>query len=159
MKRPNSGTVRKHGVIKTNTIGPKISDKLAKSHAKQNDAQTDAQNDATSAKDESNLSESMVQALQDALHYQRLDSNRQSHNPTKTSASIETNDRNGNGHGLSQNKENNNCMLSDDSGSETATTRSLFQGISLKDFEKHQQMMKEANLEKRKLLSQAIEQR
>lgn len=156
MKRPNSGTVRKHGVIKSNTIGPKISEKLAKSHAKQNDAP----NDATSAKDESNLSESMVQALQDALHCQRLDSNRQSHNPTKTSASIETNDRNGNGHGLVQNKGNNNGMLiSDDSGSETATTRSLFQGISLKDFEKHQQMLKEANLEKRKLLSQAIEQR
>lgn len=161
MKRPNSGTVRKHGVLKSNTNGPKISDKLAKSNAKQNDAQSDAQKNATSSKDESNLSESMVQALQDALHYPRLDNNRRSNNnnPMETSASIETNDRNGNGHGLVQNKENNNYMLSDDSGSETAMTRSLFQGISLKDFEKHQQLMKEANLEKRKLLSQAIEQK
>lgn len=40
------------------------------------------------------------QALQDALHYQRLDSNRQSNNPMDNPASIETNDRNGNGHGL-----------------------------------------------------------
>lgn len=160
VKRPNSGTVRKHGVIKSNTNGPKISDKLTKTHAKQNDAQNNAQNDnATSAKDESNLSESMVQALQDALHYQRLDSNRQSNNPTEAPASIDPLDRNGNGLGLVQNNENNNYMLSDDSGSETAMTRSLFQGISLKDFEKHQQMMKEANIEKRKLLSQAIEQK
>lgn len=156
MKRPNSsGTVRKHGVTKSNTNGPKINDKLARSQANQNAAQKDA----TSAKDTSNLSESMVQALQDALHYQRLDSNRRSNSPTETSAAIETDDHNGNDHGLVQSNQNNNYMLSDDSGSETATTRSLFQGISLKDFEKHQQMMKEANLEKRKLLSQAIEQK
>lgn len=151
--------MRKHSVLKLNTNGPKISDKLAKSHIKQNDAQCNEQNDATSAKDESNLSESMMQALQDALHYKRLDSNQQSNNPTEIPASIEINDRNGNGHGFVQSKENNNYLLSDDSGSETATTRSLFQGISLKDFEKHQQLMKEANLEKRKLLSQAIEQK
>lgn len=157
VKRPNSGTVRKHGSIKSNANGPKISDKLAKSNAKQNDAQ----NDATSSKDESNLSESMVQALQDALHHPRLDNNRRSNNnnPTETTASTEAHDRNGNGHRLAQNTENTNYMLSDDSGSETAMTRSLFQGISLKDFEKHQQLMKEANLEKRKLLSQAIEQK
>lgn len=134
-------------------IDSKIIEKLPNS--KQNNAIKDATSSPPTV-DTTNLSDSTVQALHDALHYQRLDSQQRLNNPTESHPIIETNDQNGNDHASI--KQNNNYMYTDENVADDGK-RSLFQGISLKDFEKHQQMMKEANLEKRKLLSQAIEQR
>lgn len=112
-----------------------------------------------------NLSESTIQALQDALHYKPLSQTPRSIDiAPEVSSNIVvdttipeqqtqiTAENNKNSSSSSNNNVSNiNEKIVDD--------RAIFQGISLKDFEKHHKLMKEANLEKRRLLSSAIEQR
>lgn len=159
VKRPNGatggsgggGTVRKHTIKKLNG-----DTKTAKSDINQNNAP----DNATSANDTLNLSDSTIQALQDALHYKPL-----SQIPHGTGDAIQVNTNDPDTMTPKQitaeNNQNNNNInnVCSEASEASADDRALFQGISLKDFEKHHKLMKEANLEKRRLLSSAIEQR
>lgn len=145
-KRSNGGTVRKHTIKKLNGES-KTADKIAKGDINQNNAIENA----TSPIDTSNLSESTIQAFQDALHFKPLsqvqnDVQQVNLNDQTTKPSDQQIEK------PVDNNENNYIDINVDN-------RLLFQGISLKDFEKHHQLMKEANIEKRRLLSNAIEQR
>lgn len=153
VKRPNGGTVRKH-TIKRLTGDTKTADKIAKSDINQNE-------DATSAHESSNLSESTIEAFQNALHYKPLaqmhPTNDGLMNAQSNGSQPEMLDNHPEFVGNSlENHKNNNHLHNGNGNFENHAT---FQGISLKDFEKHHRLMKEANLEKRKLLSNAIEQR
>lgn len=157
VKRPNGGgTVRKHTIKKLNGDS-KAAERIAKSDINQN---KNAPEDATSANDTSNLSESTIQALQDALHYKPL--SQTSHDTSNDVKRINESDVDATQipeqrtQITAENNQNNNNVCN---ATNSADDRSLFQGISLKDFEKHHKLMKEANLEKRRLLSSAIEQR
>lgn len=162
VKRPNVGTVRKHTNKKLN-IDTKTANKSAKSDINQNNAIEDA----TSAHETSELSESTIQAFQNALHYRPLSQLHDLNDEPSTQNNgkpmnnemlfdqqlVENTAENGG-------QNNNHVELNGGSGgNNNIENRLLFQGISLKDFEKHHKLMKEANLEKRKLLSNAIEQR
>lgn len=140
-------------MVKRSNSDTKTVDKLAKSDVNKNFAVTDA----TSANDTSNLSDSTIQTFQNALHFNP--SSHRSNNGGTTTINKDPQIRPSNVQQtesiVKTNNQNNNYIRDDDS----LQIRSPFEGISLKDFEKHQQLMKEANLEKRKLLSQAIEQR
>lgn len=151
--------MRKH-TIKRLTGDTKTADKIAKSDINQNE-------DATSAlvnqHESSHLSESTIQAFQNALHYKPL---AQMHTTNDGLMDTQQNGRQPEmvdnqqefvGNSLENNKNNNN--LHNGNGNGNFENHASFQGISLKDFEKHHRLMKEANLEKRKLLSNAIEQR
>lgn len=161
VKRSNGGggggTVRKHTIKKLNGDN-KTADRIAKSDINQNNAPEDA----TSAHDTSNLSESTIQALQDALHYKPL--SQTTRGTDDVPPQINSNDANSvttpeqRTQITAENNKNNNNTVNKSNDNPT-DDRSLFQGISLKDFEKHHKLMKEANLEKRRLLSSAIEQR
>lgn len=145
--------MRKH-TIKRLTGDTKTADKIAKSDINQNE-------DATSAHESSHLSESTIQAFQNALHYKPL-----AQMPTEIDGLMNA-QQNGRQpemvdyqpefveNSLENNKNNNHLH----NGNGNFENHATFQGISLKDFEKHHRLMKEANLEKRKLLSNAIEQR
>lgn len=133
----------------------KTADKIANSDINQNNALEDA----TSAQNTSNLSDSTVQAFHDTLHFKPLSHTQGSDDATHNNNVIEQNatidDQRVVDNTVEINKNNNGV-----GGSDPKTeNRALLQGISLKDFEKHHKLMKEANLEKRKLLSSAIEQR
>ncbi|XP_055315194.1 RAB6-interacting golgin [Sitodiplosis mosellana] len=154
VKRPNGGgTVRKHTIKKLNG-DTKTADRIARSDINQNNASEDA----TSANDTSNLSESTIQALQDALHYKPLSQTTRGTNDAQQVSPIDATTVYDHRTQIAaeNNKNNNNVSKSNDTNIDDP---SLFQGISLKDFEKHHKLMKEANLEKRRLLSNAIEQR
>lgn len=129
--------MRKHTIRKLNGDSKGV-DKSAKSDA-------NAREDATSAVNTSDLSESTIQAFQDALHFKPLSAQSQA-----ADDSMKCNEPNAN---MAPNQITNSDSAHD------LDSRALFQGISLKDFEKHHNLMKEANLEKRRLLSNAIEQR
>lgn len=139
--------MRKHTVKK-----PPNDLKNAEKQAKNDVNQNGVPSDATSPKDTSELSESTVQALQDALYYKRLNTklDHQENSSESLPSVLQNIESNGN-------EIDRNIIYNENDPLEVK--RSLFQGISLKDFERHQQMLKEANLEKQKLLSQAIEQR
>lgn len=145
--------MRKH-TIKRLTGDTKTADKIAKSDINQNE-------DATSAHESSHLSESTIQAFQNALHYKPL-----AQMPTEIDGLMNAQQNRRQPEMMDnqqdfvenslENKKNNNHLHNGNGNFENHAT---FQGISLKDFEKHHRLMKEANLEKRKLLSNAIEQR
>lgn len=149
VKRPNGGTVRKHMIKKLNGSG-KSDDKTAKSDINQNNAS----NEAASAVDTSNLSESTIQAFQDALHFKPLSQSPRSDDPTQAIVDDQIAAMFDERHADDADQVNGNSVTRD-----SENNRKLFQGISLKDFEKHHKLMKEANIEKRKLLSSAIEKR
>lgn len=157
VKRPNGGgTVRKHTIKKLNGDS-KAADRIAKNDINQN---RNAPEDATSANDTSNLSDSTIQALQDALHYKPL--SQTSHDTSNDAKQINEIDVDATKipdqrtQIIAENNKTNNNVCN---ATKNTDDRALFQGISLKDFEKHHKLMKEANLEKRRLLSSAIEQR
>lgn len=148
--KKNIENVRKHTVKRSNSGDQINAEKLANKPKPIN-----SHGNATSAKDSSNLSESTIQAFQDAMHFKPLSHTHRSNDTPVTILSekaISNDDPN-------QINLNNIHVDDDDDGNTETGCRSHFQGISLKDFEKHQQIMKEANLEKRRLLSKAIEQR
>lgn len=156
-KRPNGGTVRKHTVRKLNGDA-KTKETIPHSDINQNNH---ALKDATSAQDTSNLSESTVQAFHEALHFKPLSQAPESDDATHYNSSDQIDTVGGqqphSANNIEQhNNKNNNCVGENE---QNLKNQALFQGISLKDFEKHHKLMKEANLEKRKLLSSAIEQR
>lgn len=159
MKKSNGGTVRKHIVKKSNSNDMKNAGRLAN--------KSNTQKTTASIQDSPKLSQSTIQAFQDAMHFKPLAQSQQSiDNPAKISSYACTtsneDDAQANNQISMSNAQNNNHISDDDDNgenSDSGSKRSLFQGISLKDFEKHQQIMKEANIEKRRLLSQAIEQR
>lgn len=146
--------MRKHTIKRLNG-DTKTADKMTKNDYNQNNG-----SDATSSNDTSNLSESTIQAFQDALHFKPLSQKKGNENPMQvnlndhdtimTSADNQIEN-------ASRHIENNNhdCQTNENQ----FIDKSLFQGISLKDFDKHHKLMKEANQEKRRLLSNAIEQR
>lgn len=117
--------------------------------------QNNALGNSTSVQDTSNLSESTIQAFRETLHYRPL-----SQSPIHDTKTAQTNNGNDQNARTEEGPEkvadiHNNCVGRTDE----LDNRALFQGISLKDFEKHHKLMKEANVEKRRLLSSAIEQR
>lgn len=156
VKRPNGGTVRKHTVRKLNGDA-KTKETITNSDINQNNH---ALKDATSAKDTSNLSESTVQAFHEALHFKPLsqapDSDDATHNNSSDQNDTVSEQARTANNIQQHNNKNNNCVGENE---ENLKNQALFQGISLKDFEKHHKLMQEANHEKRKLLSTAIKQR
>lgn len=151
VKRSNGGTVRKHTVRKSNG-DTKIADKIVHSDINQNNAE----NVATSAQNLSNLSESTVQAFHEALHFKPLSQTHETEAHTVNNQNDTVDEHHTINNIQNTTKPNHNHVNKNDPNLEHCK---LFQGISLKDFEKHHQLMKEANLEKRRLLSSAIEQR
>lgn len=156
-KKSNGGTVRKHTIKKLNgDTKPIETNKSTKNDINQNNALAHS----ASAQDTSNLSDSTIQALRETLHYKPLSQCPSPPHDTGTVQPNNANDRNAhNDEGivnLAESKLHTNCVGRTD---HALDNRALFQGISLKDFEKHHKLMKEANIEKRKLLSSAIEQR
>lgn len=136
----------------------KIADKLAKGDINQNNAPPDA----TSANDTLNLSDATIQAFQDAMQFKPL--SQVTCHPlsddapqVKLTEQIKTPTGQWIENSVVESQKNNN--YEDDGSNNNIDSRTIFQGISLKDFEKHHKLMKEANLEKRRLLSNAIEQR
>lgn len=103
------------------------------------------------------LSDSTIQAFHEAMHFRPLNvtpSNVQSPIAEQTNGdAIVRNDSSIERTSSRSSNEN------DYNGNVDSERIATFNGISLKDFEKHQKVLKEANLEKRRLLSQAIEQR
>lgn len=81
-----------------------------------------------------------IKSLQEAVHFRPLSTQR-------SVSSEDTNDTNSIGKMATN---------GDDSDGEP---RSLFQGISLKDFERHRKMVEEQNKQKKEMLTRAIEQR
>lgn len=79
-------------------------------------------------------------SLQEAVHFR----------PLSTQRSVSSEDTNG------TNSIGKMGTNDDDSDGEP---RSLFQGISLKDFEQHRKMVEEQNKQKKEMLTKAIEQR
>lgn len=155
-KKSNGGTVRKHTIKKLNgDTKPTEVNKSTKGDINQNNAL----GNSTPVQDTSNLSESTIQAFRETLHYRPL-----SQSPIHDTATAQTNNGNDQNVRTEEGPEkvadrdilHNNCVGRTD---HVLDSRALFQGISLKDFEKHHKLMKEANIEKRRLLSSAIEQR
>lgn len=132
--------------------------------------------DSTSAlQDTSNLSESTIQAFRETLHYKPL---AQSQSPICDTAKSDQSNNNASDQSVrtesgvrpavataattttttaaTESNTNDNGVGRTD---HAVDNRALFQGISLKDFERHHKLMKEANIEKRRLLSSAIEKR
>lgn len=126
--------------------------KSTKNDINQNSA---LENATPAAQDTSNLSESTIQAFRETLHYKPL--SQCSAHDTAIVQTHTANDRNG--EPVTEENGNMHVNCAGRTDLEQLDNRALFQGISLKDFEKHHKLMKEANLEKRKLLSSAIEQR
>lgn len=179
VKKSNGGTVRKHTIRKLNgdTKVAEVNKKLMTngSDINQNNALA---NSASAAQDTSNLSDSTIQAFRETLHYRPLSQTSQSSPIHDTVISSAQTDNNGNDQMARTEDErpeanvaaaatatavaesdaiiHSNCVGRTD---HELDNRALFQGISLKDFEKHHKLMKEANTEKRRLLSSAIEQR
>lgn len=124
--------------------------------------QNKAVENATSPHDTLNLSDSTIQAFQNALHFQPLSQSRNTDGTPQDKFNEPNNrttalDQRTNDNVVETNKNNNYEQIA--SQNNQIENRTIFQGISLKDFEKHHKLMKEANLEKRRLLSNAIEQR
>lgn len=102
------------------------------------------------------LSESTIQAFQEAMHFHPI--NAPTSNVQTTNTAQEHTQLNGNDAPTAapiQTPLDVECNGNLDSGSRST----MLNGISLKDFEKHQKLLKEANLEKRRLLRKAIEQK
>lgn len=97
------------------------------------------------------LSESTIQAFHEAMHFRPLNG------PSPSAEPADAEQVNGNG-SLGR-PPSRSSAENDYNGNVDGGRAATFSGISLKDFEKHQKLLKEANLEKRRLLSQAIEQR
>ncbi|XP_031618290.1 RAB6-interacting golgin [Contarinia nasturtii] len=156
VKRSNGGTVRKHTTKKLNG-DTKSADRIAKSDINQNNAIKNA----TSAND-TNLSESTIQAFHDAMHFKPLSQTRSTNDMDTAHDNLNTDHDAINSdqqvENTADNMVNNNCA-NQNTEYDLNDRATLFQGISLKDFEKHHKLMKESNLEKRRLLSNAIEQR
>lgn len=152
-KSTNAGTVRKHTTKKLN--GDTKAAETNKS-TKNDINQNNALGNSTAAQDTSNLSDSTLQAFRDTLHYKPL-----SQCPSEIVDNDNATDHrmagsDGEPENFAEPLTHNNCVGRAD---HPLDHRALFQGISLKDFEKHHKLMKEANIEKRRLLSSAIEQR
>lgn len=167
VKKSNGGTVRKHTIKKLNGEAKaaevnKPTVAVAKGDINQNH---DALGDSTSAiQNTSNLSESTIQAFRETLHYKPLSqSPSQSPSPIYDTAKVAQSNNNTNDQSVRiEGGERAECNTNNNGVGRTdheLDNRALFQGISLKDFEKHHKLMKEANIEKRRLLSSAIEQR
>lgn len=157
VKKSNGGTVRKHTIKKLNGDS-RTADKLANGDINQNNAPQNA----TSANDTLNVSDSTIQAFQDALHFKPLTqvtSHPLSDNTPQVKRPEQINTPSGQWieNTAAECQANNN--YADNGSNNNIDSRTIFQGISLKDFDKHHKLMKEANLEKRRLLSNAIEQR
>lgn len=132
-------------------------DKLAKGDINQNNTPENA----TSPNDTLDLSDSTIQAFQDALQFKPLSQLRSTddvpqfkHNEQIKKSSDQHIENN-----CTETSKNNNYEENGTTNNNMINGGAIFQGISLKDFEKHHKLMKEANLEKRRLLSNAIEQR
>lgn len=93
--------------------------------------------------DTSNVSNETISSLQDALYFKPLASDQRQFDdidlngdePTSTTTTAD--DRPPTGH----------------------TERSIYQGISLKDFDSHRQMIEESNKEKKEILARALDER
>lgn len=106
--------------------------------------------------DTSNVSNTTVQSLQDALHFKPLPNEQNNFDESDLNAfNGNSNSIEPNGQQLTNNS-NNNYVARCNS---TESTRSMFQGISLKDFDEHRQMIEESNKEKKEILTRAIEER
>lgn len=79
-------------------------------------------------------------SLQEAVHFR----------PLSTQRSVSSEDTNGT---------NSIGKMGTNDDDSDAEPRSLFQGISLKDFEQHRKMVEEQNKQKKEMLTKAIEQR
>lgn len=94
--------------------------------------------------DSSNLSNDSVSSIQDALYFKPLPSDQRNFDdidlngdePTSTTATADDGTSNG-----------------------QHTERSIYQGISLKDFDSHRQMIEESNKEKKEILARALDER
>lgn len=150
-KKPNGGTVRKH-----------ISRKPITTNSKNvgNTASQPLQSKAMTETIPADLSDSTIQAFQDAMHF-RPPINAPSHTAQITiREQTPTNGNDGSSSDASVERLPSSTSTENDYNGNVAGGRgAMLNGISLKDFEKHQKVLKEANLEKRRLLSQAIEQK
>lgn len=147
--KPNSGKVRDR---KMNTADSKRS---------VNTASESANSKAMTETPSAELSESTIQAFQEAMHFCPLNaptSNIQTPNTVQVHKQL-----NGNDAPSAAPIDSMPSQISPDDGYngnlESGGRATMLNGISLKDFEKHQQLLKEANLEKRRLLRKAIEQK
>lgn len=175
VKKSNGGTVRKHTIKKLNgdtKAAAEVNKSVAKGDINENNnALGNLTSAAAAAQDTSNLSESTIQAFRETLHYKPLSQTYTPIHDTPTSDQTNNNANDENARTEDNGPEkvvvaaavaavesniHNNCVGRTDL---ELDSRALFQGISLKDFEKHHKLMKEANIEKRRLLSSAIEQR
>lgn len=118
--------------------------------------------------DISTESNDTIQSLQEALHFRPLsalrsgssvstDGNQNTYRSDGLNAvngGGQVSNRNGiNGNGLDGvNGNGNDCE-------DVSDRRSIFQGVSLKDFEQHRKMVEEQNKQKKEMLTKAIEQR
>lgn len=147
-KKPSAGTVRKHTQRRTNNANTK--------HAEITATRT-VPPKAMPESAPVELSDSTIQAFHEAMHFRPLDA------PSPNAQQSIAEQVNGNpAIGSNASIERAPSLSSNESdynGNVSSGRAAMFNGISLKDFEKHQKVLKEANLEKRRLLSQAIEQR
>lgn len=173
--KSNGGTARKHTIKKLNgdtkaaaaAMAAEVNKSAAKSDINQNNNAL-GNATATALQDTSNLSESTIQAFRETLHYTPLSQAQSPIHDTLTSAQTNNNAYDQNARtevggpervvaaATAESNIHNNCVGRTD---HELDNRALLTGISLKDFEKHHKLMKEANIEKRRLLSSAIEQR
>lgn len=154
-KKPNGGTVRKHLSRKPNSTDLKNA---------VNTVNKPVHSKAMAQTTPADLSDSTIQAFQDAMHF-RPPLSAPTHTVQLTNREQER--LNGNDYGSSSSSSDasierlpSRASIQNDYNDNLADGRApMLAGISLKDFEKHQKVLKEANLEKRRLLSQAIEQK
>lgn len=176
VKKSNGGTVRKHTIKKLNgdTKAAEASESAMVAKGDINQNHNALSNPPSAAvHDTSNLSESTIQAFRETLHYQPL-SQSQSQSPIYDFVKSAQSNNNANDQTAriegGEGPEKVDVVAASTAESNTLSNgvgrtdleldnRALFQGISLKDFERHHKLMKEANVEKRRLLSTAIEKR
>lgn len=145
-KKSNGGTVRKHIPRKPNNTTTKNAENTTNQigHSK-------AMTETIPAE----LSDSTIQAFQDAMYFRPPVSA-----PTTNREQTQLNGNDGGNSDASTERIPSRASTENDYNGNVAGGRApMLNGISLKDFEKHQKVLKEANMEKRRLLSQAIEQK
>lgn len=107
----------------------------------------DLQNSNDVACDTSNVSNETSSSLQDALYFKPLPSDQRQFdeidlNGDEPTSTTRVDDETSNGQHSGQ-----------------QSTRSIYQGISLKDFDSHRQMIEESNKEKKEILARALDER
>lgn len=98
--------------------------------------------------DSSNVSNEVISSLQDALYFKPLPSDQRQFDEIDL-----------NGANVPSSTTTADDEMPNSQSSKPHTARSIYQGISLKEFDSHRQMIEESNKEKKEILARALDER